>query len=124
MSNSLENTFPIREALKQYSCNTLRLYSLSHHYRSPLIFSKTRLEKFEILNTEFASLIAMDDIAADSSNARTESVIMKKFRMCIEDDFDTVGAFRILKSVVEAQIHLSDLRLNDKYTWSALLGTL
>lgn len=111
MSNSLENTFTIREALELYNSNILRLYIFSEHYRTPLKFSKSRLNKFEMLDMKIASMMAGDDIGESNHlYSSLESKIIRKFRMFIEDDFDTVNALRILNDTVEDGNAFADLR--------------
>ena len=39
MSKSLGNFFTIREILKRYHPEVLRLFLLSHHYRGPIDFA-------------------------------------------------------------------------------------
>jgi cysteinyl-tRNA synthetase len=111
MSNSLQNTFTIREALELYNCNILRLYIFSEHYRTPLKFSKSRLNKFQILDMKIESMMAGDEIGESNKlYSCVESKIMKKFRMFIEDDFDTVNALRILNDTVEDGNAFADVR--------------
>jgi cysteinyl-tRNA synthetase len=110
MSNSLGNTFTIREALEQYNYNILRLYIFSEHYRSPLKFSQSRLNEFEILDRRIAAMMAANNIAESKLYSRVESKIMRKFRIFIEDDFDTVNALRILNSIVEDGNAFADVR--------------
>jgi cysteinyl-tRNA synthetase len=110
MSNSLGNTFTIREVLEQYNYNILRLYIFSEHYRSPLKFSQSRLNEFEILDRRIAAMMAANNIAESKLYSRVESKIMRKFRIFIEDDFDTVNALRILNSIVEDGNAFADVR--------------
>lgn len=47
MSKSLGNIIPIKEALKRHGAETLRLFFLSTHYRSPVDYSEEALEQAE-----------------------------------------------------------------------------
>lgn len=46
MSKSLGNTFMVREAVKKYGRNSVKLFLLSKHYRSPIEFSDAILKDF------------------------------------------------------------------------------
>ena len=47
MSKSLGNFVPTREALQSFSSDTLRLFFLGSHYRSPLVYSEQNVEAQE-----------------------------------------------------------------------------
>ncbi len=47
MSKSLGNIIPVREALKKWSPEVIRLWLLSAHYRTPLDFSEEQLEQYK-----------------------------------------------------------------------------
>ena len=48
MSKSLDNFFTIREILEHYHPEAVRLFLLSHHYRSPVDFSDQNLKEAQM----------------------------------------------------------------------------
>lgn len=107
MSNSVGNTIKIRDMLKRYNSNTLRLYFLSQHYRESIIFSKSKLNKFEIIDKSLSNTI--DNVLAyeESSN---NSKLLSKFIRYIEDDFDTPRALDLLLNTVSLHDEVNDVK--------------
>ena len=54
MSKSLDNAVRIRDLLRKYNSNVLRLYLFSKHYRESFEFSISDLEKFEGIDESIA----------------------------------------------------------------------
>lgn len=107
MSNSVGNTIKIRDMLKRYNSNTLRLYFLSQHYRESIIFSKSKLNKFEIIDKSLSNTI--DNVLAyeESSN---NSKLLSKFIRYIEDDFDTPRALDLLLNTVSLHDEVNNVK--------------
>jgi cysteinyl-tRNA synthetase len=107
MSNSIGNTIKIRDILKRYNSNTLRLYFFSQHYREPIIFSESKLNKFEIIDKTISN--AIDNVLAceESSN---NSKLLTKFIRYIEDDFDTPRALDLLINTARLHDEVNDLK--------------
>lgn len=87
MSKSLGNTITIRDLLRKYSANSLRLYFYSRHYRDDLNFSEKELGRFERVD---------DAVAAAMQAGNGRSKLANKFFKHIEDDFDTPAALKVL----------------------------
>jgi cysteinyl-tRNA synthetase len=107
MSNSIGNTIKIRDILKRYNSNTLRLYFFSQHYRESIIFSESKLNKFEIIDKTISN--AIDNVLAyeESSN---NSKLLTKFIRYIEDDFDTPRALDLLINTARLHDEVNDLK--------------
>jgi cysteinyl-tRNA synthetase len=107
MSNSIGNTIKIRDILKRYNSNTLRLYFFSQHYRESIIFSESKLNKFEIIDKNISN--AIDNVLAyeESSN---NSKLLTKFIRYIEDDFDTPRALDLLINTARSHDEVNDLK--------------
>ena len=107
MSNSIGNTIKIRDMLKRYNSNTLRLYFFSQHYRESIIFSESKLNKFEIIDKTISN--AIDNVLAyeESSN---NSKLLTKFIRYIEDDFDTPRALDLLINTARLHDEVNDLK--------------
>ena len=97
MSKTLENTISIRDILKKYNSNILRLYLFSNHYRSPFEFSLSKLDNFrdidEVISNAF--IYYGSSSRASESNTITKKYL-KKFITYMEDDFDTPRALEIM----------------------------
>jgi len=92
MSKSLGNMIFISDLIKKYSSNTIRLFLLSHHYRSPWNFQEEELtiaEKNAKILESFAALNKNSSIAKLKQNSKK---ILPIFFDYLEDDFDTPQA--------------------------------
>ena len=107
MSNSEGNTIRIRDVLKRYNSNTLRLYFLSQHYREPLAFSQSKLHKFEIIDKTISNTMANVLSRRESNNG---SKLLAKFIQYIEDDFNTPSALYLLIDTARSHNAVNDLK--------------
>ena len=107
MSNSAGNTIKIRDLLKRYNPNTLRLYLFSQHYRESLTFSKSKLNKFEIIDKTIGNAIANVLAYRELNN---NSKLLTKFIRYIEDDFDTPRALDVLINTAISHDAINDLK--------------
>lgn len=112
MSKSLGNITTIKEILKKYHPEALRLFLLSHHYRSPVDYNEKEIEKSEATLDRFYSFIFnLDNIIKDIQpptervEAQTheekkvyEKVIAlkEKFISAMDDDFNSAAAIGYL----------------------------
>ena len=116
MSKSLGNIFPVREILKIYHPEVLRLFMLQSHYRSPVDYSESSLAEarsglvrcYTTLQLLKETLGKQVDYAAkenEKSLAKRQEYIGKlkdmkeKFDSSLDDDFNTAQA---LGNVFEA----------------------
>ena len=107
MSNSEGNAIRIRDVLKRYNSNTLRLYFFSQHYRESIIFSKSKLNKFEIIDETISK--AIDNVLSrrESNNG---SKLLAKFIQYIEDDFNTPSSLSLLIDTARSHNAVNDLK--------------
>ncbi len=96
MSKSLGNFFTIEEVLKKFDGETVRLFMLRTHYRSPFNFSDQLLEETRTsLKRLYTALQAAGDVPAlaaiDWAEPRAAA-----FRAAMDDDFNTPGAIAVL----------------------------
>ncbi len=110
MAKSLGNYFLVLEALKRRSKDAIRLYYLSHHYRSPIEFSPEALDEAEKLVERIREAYAKAKSVYKKYTAkRLDEEDMRyieelerlrdEFREALSDDFNTAEA---LKRVLEA----------------------
>lgn len=97
MSKSIGNTLSIKDFLKEYHPEVLRLFYLSNHYRSPVDYSSQSIDD---ANTALQRLYytrqrALDVQKGKSFEARSfaeAEEINKKFIEAMDDDFNTALA--------------------------------
>ena len=116
MSKSSGNAIYIKELLKKYDVNTLKLYFYSHDYRRLLNFKISKLEKFEEMNNTIRSLVfaseygkGINGITYDTVKDTKESEIIKKFKNYIED-LDTPNALKVFLDTVEDVDKMNDAK--------------
>jgi cysteinyl-tRNA synthetase len=94
MSKSVGNFFTIRDVLQRYDGETLRLFMLRTHYRSPFNFSDTLLDEArQALKRLYTALDGLDAVEAPIDWARGPAA---RFRVAMNDDFNTPAALAVL----------------------------
>lgn len=121
MSKSLGNFLTIRDALKIYHPEVLRLFLLSKHYRSPLDFSKNGvLDVQSGLVRIYRTLQRTEDLIGESQNGRDISStgffadpggepFLEQFIRNMDDDLNTAGAIGIVFEKVKEMNRLMDV---------------
>ncbi len=117
MSKSLGNFATIRDMLKLYHPEVLRLFILQSHYRSPLDFAETSIHEARLgLERFYALLKSVKDVLSASPNVDTPPVggfskpgaemlnrlqlLKTRFLEAMEDDFNTARAIGYLFDTV------------------------
>ncbi len=110
MSKSLGNFFLVRDILKQYDGEVVRLYLLSAHYRTQLDFRDELVEQtrgaMERLRNTVANLEdALHHDRPQSTPQETEALgelsqARQRFIDQMDDDFNTAGAIAVLFDLV------------------------
>jgi len=96
MSKSLGNLITIKQALKNYSADAIRVFVLSSHYRSPLTYSEEILEA-----AEKGAERLRQTVNSKVSDQKTDKKIdaeqyRKRFIEAMDDDFNTAQAVAAL----------------------------
>ena len=113
MSKSLGNFFTVREAAEAYGYETIRLFMLSAHYRSPLNYSadilhqaQNSLDRLYSAEDHLKYLAANgaegDKNAAEAALADTFDNYRQRFDEAMDDDFNTANAISVLFELVRA----------------------
>ncbi len=111
MSKSLGNFFTVREAAEAYGYETIRMFMLMSHYRSPLNYSgeilmqaKAALERIKTAreNLDFLSKNGADGdmTAEEAAFAETLPTYRDRFNEAMDDDFNTADAISVLFDMV------------------------
>ena len=97
MSKSLGNFFTIREVLKKYNAEVVRLFLASVHYRSYIDYSEQSLKEAQIKLERFYQ--ALRDIKA-CAEVELHNDYSAKFNAAMNDDFNTPKAIAVLFELV------------------------
>ncbi len=98
MSKSLGNFFTIRDILEKYHPESLRLFLISNHYRSPIDFSDQNLEEAsKVLNRFYEFFAQAEKIRGELNFASTpehrdllrKQPLTQKLELAMNDDFNT-----------------------------------
>ncbi len=123
MSKSLGNFLTIKEALKHWHPEVLRLFFLSHHYRSPVDYSeegllkaKTGLDRFyatlDAIQEELKKPSPSSQKKADPSDLHQEQITIEtfpsRFEEAMDDDFNTAQALGHCYELQTVLNHLLD----------------
>lgn len=101
MSKSLKNFLTLKEALKKYSQDVLKIFYLSSHYRSPLDFSEDRIaesqrirERISILIQQLRTFQVLTNFRNCSHQALSD--VYNKFIEAMDDDFNMPLGFSLI----------------------------
>jgi cysteinyl-tRNA synthetase len=132
MSKSLGNIFTIREILEHYYPEALRVFLLSHHYRSPVDFSDQNLNEAQMALDRLYALLKdlkeMKGRGSSSSHPGEEAVLSQvrtlpeMFEEAMDDDFNTASALGVLhRSTRELNRGLAQAKKGDEIGFSSAL---
>ncbi|MDA1337528.1 MAG: cysteine--tRNA ligase [bacterium] len=96
MSKSLGNVVLVEDMQKKYSANTLRIFLLSHHYRSVWEFHEKDIVKAQKINDLFQDVWK---VKSKTIKALNVSLWEKKFYSAMSDDLGTKKALVVLQSL-------------------------
>ncbi|MCD6307192.1 MAG: cysteine--tRNA ligase [Deltaproteobacteria bacterium] len=112
MSKSLGNFLTIRDALKEYLPEVLRLFLLSKHYRGPLDFSKSDVQSLQAgLVRIYRTFQRMDELFGSSpgvSDADSGSPFLDRFVEMMDEDLNTGGAIGLIFEKVREMNRVMD----------------
>ena len=116
MSKSLNNFITIKDILKKHSPETLRLFFLQHHYRSPVDYSEKDIEQTLGLQKRIEDFVwtLIQQIAysqwffRDTEYVTDEKIIapyeqfMQQFHDSLNDDFNTPQALAAMLELISS----------------------
>ena len=105
MSKSLGNLVLVRDALRRHSGDAIRLYLLSHHYRTPFEYEDDGPARFEPLVEQLRRAV---DHPGGSGQPLDLSPLVERFVRAIGDDLDTPSAIQVLREMAETAIRAGD----------------
>ena len=144
MSKSAGNFFTVRDILKEYEAEAVRMFMLSAHYRSPVNFSREQiaqaqasLERLYIARDQMLFLLNTAQEkpltqAEDDFMLRVEKCV-KRFDAAMDDDLNTADALGALFEIVkDVNVNLNEqsakqavqFALDSELTLCDILGLL
>ena len=111
MSKSLDNFLMIKDILQSYHPETVRLFLLSSHYRSPIDFSDQNLKESEkALDKIYGLHKRLDEEAGftDTDGEATGSNHWLAFCEAMDDDFNTAKGIGIMFNLVKEANRILD----------------
>jgi cysteinyl-tRNA synthetase len=129
MSKSLGNFFTIREVLRKFDAEVVRLFILRAHYRSPLNYSDVHLEDARAslmrLYTALTEAAPGEGGLASSAPIDWNEPHAQRFREAMDDDFNTPLALSVLFELATQLNRSGDAGLQSQLRGLAgLLGLL
>ena len=114
MSKSLGNFLVIKEILKEYHPEVVRLFLLSNHYRSPVDFTHQAMVEAEAgLEKIYTLLQRIDEILKSSDLGEDEQgqvVLWTNFCQAMDDDFNTArGIGLVFETVRQVNRFMDDM---------------
>jgi len=130
MSKSLGNIIPLREALKKWKPEVLRLWYLHVHYRKPLNFSDESIHNaeklFERIHSAYRLLERVHREARDLHYLREEDLqilrqlidLNTRFHVALSNDFNTPEALAVISDLVS--LIYREVQYNPKYMLTSM----
>lgn len=109
MSKSLGNLVTVKEALGLYSSDALRLFFISSHYRSPLMFTDESIASQERALERLRQALSKES-AEDNTNFLDPAPNREEFVRSMDDDLNTPQALASLFDL-SREINRSDLNV-------------
>lgn len=107
MSKSFGNIIRIRDLIRKYNSNIIRLYLFSKHYRQPFMYSQSELNKFYSTDETIASAL-WRETGTKIPHRRTR--LTKEFTSYIENDVNTPAALELMIETAREGESIADLR--------------
>ena len=119
MSKSFGNIIRIRDLVRKYNRNIIRLYLFSKHYRQPFMFSQSELNKFYLMDEIIASAFKEDVGTKIPDHHKTR--LTNEFTSHIENDVNTPAALELMIEIARKRESIANLRIHGTNFWTYLL---
>jgi len=131
MSKSLGNFFTVRDILKEYNPEDVRMFMLSAHYRSPINFSRDMMAQahaaLQRLYTARDQMLFLLKNAKEQPLAQEEEALLgrikeyaARFDAAMDDDLNTADALSAIFEIVKD----ANVTLNESSSRQAVEGAL
>jgi cysteinyl-tRNA synthetase len=121
MSKSLKNFITVKDILKEFHPEVLRLFFLMTHYRSPISYSREGLENAKRVLDKFYTILSDKKT---SSKFTEDKSFKEEFISVFQDDFNSPKAISILQVYARNAESEEDLEIDKFSTLKSLLNSL
>ena len=102
MSKSLGNLITIKDALKDYGADTIRIFVMNSHYRSPLKYSLEAFQAAESGAERLRRTVEREDNSGNTDSRLDPEPYRKMFIEAMDDDFNSPQALAALFELARA----------------------
>jgi cysteinyl-tRNA synthetase len=119
MSKSLGNFFTVKDILKEFKPDVLRLFLLLTHYRSPIDFSFEKLKDAQRGLQRILNFIGSIEIVKELPEREGEGESLdvdayrREFEISMDDDFNTAKAIGILFELLKKANSIKDRAIKE-----------
>ncbi|MDP4010517.1 MAG: cysteine--tRNA ligase [Candidatus Spechtbacteria bacterium] len=127
MSKSLKNFITIRDALKEYSPQNLRLFFTTKHYRSPIDYTPNGVDEARSNEKKLEDFwLNLENILPNESPDQSKEIekYINSFWGFLEDDFNTPRAFAELFQLIAFVYKTGSLSEQDRINITSFLKNM
>lgn len=121
MSKSLKNFLTVKDVLKNFHPEVLRLFFLLTHYRSPISYSEEGLRKAKIILDKFYNLFENEKVIDRFSKDKT---FIDNFFSSMEDDFNTPKAIQLIQNYAQSINQKGEINIEKLSNLKMILNSL
>lgn len=123
MSKSLGNLVLVRDLLKTYTADAVRVMLLSHHYREAWQYTEADMRQSAARAARYAHAAAQSPDAALSGNGSVAAQeAQRRFNDALNSDLDTPAALRVLDDLADSAGHADAAQLRTLRSMACILG--
>jgi cysteinyl-tRNA synthetase len=111
MSKSLGNLITIRDALKKFSADAIRIFILSSYYRTPLTYTEEAIQASQV-GADRLKWVGAKETVGKGEEILNAKPYYDKFIEVMDDDFDTPKALAVLFDLANAINQAGDVGKN------------
>ena len=121
MSKSLKNFLTVKDVLKNFHPEVLRLFFLLTHYRSPISYSEEGLRKAKIILDKLYNLFENEKVIDRFSKDKT---FIDNFSSSMEDDFNTPKAIQLIQNYAQSINQKGEINIEKLSNLKMILNSL
>ena len=121
MSKSLKNFLTVKDVLKNFHPEVLRLFFLLTHYRSPISYSEEGLRKAKIILDKLYNLFENEKVIDRFSKDNT---FIDNFFSSMEDDFNTPKAIQLIQNYAQSINQKGEINIEKLSNLKMILNSL
>ena len=121
MSKSLKNFLTVKDVLKNFHPEVLRLFFLLTHYRSPISYSEEGLRKAKIILDKLYNLFENEKVVDRFSKDKT---FIDNFFSSMEDDFNTPKAIQLIQNYAQSINQKGEINIEKLSNLKMILNSL